>query len=143
MAQDDTSRLVVDLRVAIGKLSRRMRAQTAGYDLTRSQTAVLSLLDSDGPATSTELARAQGIRPQSMGAIVAALEALGLVVGRPDPGDGRKTLLRISDKATEMYTTGRLAKEDWLGQAIARTLTADEIEQLAESLDLLRRIGQA
>ena len=45
-------------------------------------------LEKDGPATASSLARAEGMRPQSMGAVVAALESAGLMRGAPDPTDG-------------------------------------------------------
>lgn len=139
----DIGALASELRVVLGQLTRRMREQTDVGDLTRSQVSALGHLEREGPLTATALAKAQGVRPQSMGAIVAALEAVGFVVRQPDPRDGRKTLLRVSESAAEMYTTGRLAKEDWLGQAIPTTLSPGEVEQLAASLDLLRKLSRA
>ena len=91
----------------------------------------------------TELAKAQGMRPQSMATIVAALQSLGLVAGAPDPRDGRKTVLRLTEKAREEFRTGRLAKEDWLTSALVATLTPEQIAQVAEVVPLLRRLGQA
>ena len=104
--------LAVDLRVVLGQLVRRLREQTSAGDLTRSQTSVLARLERDGPATSTDLARAEGVRPQSMSTIVAALEDAGLISGADDPNDGRKTVLSLTDAAREQYATGRLAKQD-------------------------------
>lgn len=143
MEQDETAALVADLRVAIAKLSRRMRAQTAGYDLTRSQTAVLSLLDSDGPATSTELARAQGITPQSMGAIVAALLESGYLTKSPDPRDGRKTVLSLSPSTVESLKTGRLAKEDFLVGLVDGNFDDADKLRLADAITVLQRLADA
>ena len=88
-----TAALAAELRVLVGQLKRRLREQSSLGDLTESQIAVLRRLDSEGPATVTTLARAEGMRPQSMGANIAALEAAGLVSGAPDPNDGRQTML--------------------------------------------------
>lgn len=88
--------LASELRVLIGKLKRRLREEAHSGDLTWSQTAVLSLLEREGPATVTTLAKAEGVRPQSMGATVSVLEAAGLVSGAPDPGDGRQTMLSLT-----------------------------------------------
>lgn len=130
-----------ELRVTLGQLLRRLRAQAEGSDLTKSQSSVLGRLERDGPATATALARAEGVRQQSMTAIVAALVDAGLVTGSPDPADGRKTILALTEEAREQYRTGRLAKEDWLTTAITGTLSPAELEQLAASIALLKRLA--
>jgi len=130
-----------ELRVTLGQLLRQLRAQSEGGDLTKSQSSALGRLERDGPATATALARAEGVRQQSMAAIVAALMDAGLVAGSPDPADGRKTILGLTEEARERYRTGRLAKEDWLTTAISATLGPAELEQLAASIDLLRRLA--
>ena len=65
--------LAGELRVVVGKLIRRLREQVSPGDFTWSQLSVLKRLERDGPATVTTLARAEGVRPQSMGATVAVL----------------------------------------------------------------------
>ena len=82
------SALAQDLRALFGKLKRRLREQAHVGDLTPCQVSVLLRLEKDGPATASSLARAEGMRPQSMGAVVAALESAGLMRGAPDPTDG-------------------------------------------------------
>lgn len=135
--------LAAELRIVLGQLMRRMREQVRGTDLTKSQAAVLSRLESHGATTATDLARAEGVRPQSMAKIIQALEAAGLVNGSADPNDGRKTLLELTEAAREEYRTGRRAREDWLTQAIAETLTPEEIEQLVQTTALFRRLAQS
>jgi DNA-binding MarR family transcriptional regulator len=139
MSQDPAV-LAGELRAVLGQLVRRLRAQVEGSDLTRSQSSVLTRLDRDGPATATALARAEGIRPQSMAKIVAALLEAGLVDGSPDPRDGRKTVLSISATAREHFRTGRLAKQDWLTRALTAELTPAEIAQLAGGVELIKRL---
>ena len=77
----DASALAAELGALSGKLKRRLREQASAGDLTPSQSAVLMHLDRHGPTTVTELARAAGVRSQSMGATVAVLETAGLVQG--------------------------------------------------------------
>jgi DNA-binding MarR family transcriptional regulator len=129
-----------ELRVVLGKLRRRLREHANKGDLSLSQTAVLGYLDREGPATVTALARAEGVRPQSMGAIVAALEDAGLVVGRPDPVDGRQTMISLSTAAREWIKASRAAREDWLSRAIRSHLSPAEQEQLESASALLRRL---
>lgn len=132
-----------DLRVAVSRLLRQLRAQAEGSDLTKSQSSVLIRLEQGGPATATQLAHAAGMRPQSMAKIVRALEDAGLIAGTPDPADGRKTVLDLTDAARDEFRTGRRAKEDWLTRVIEAEFSDAEIRQLADAIDLLDRIGRA
>ncbi len=129
-----------DLRALIGRLRRRLRDEAPPGYFTPSQTSVLARLEREGPATVTTLARAEGMRPQSMGAIVSVLEAAGLVSGVPDPSDGRQILLSLTPVARETINAGRAAKEDWLFHTMRAKLTPDEQEDLARGIDLLKRL---
>src|SRR5271168_3122460 len=117
------STLAGELRVLIGRLRRRLREQMHLGDLTWSQVSVLAHLDREGPSTVTTLARAEGVRPQSMGATVAALEEAGLVSGTPHPADGRQIVLSLTAAAGEWIRASRAAREDWLSQAIRSHLS--------------------
>ncbi|MDT8912734.1 MarR family transcriptional regulator [Amycolatopsis sp. PS_44_ISF1] len=140
-AKARTPEVASELRIVLGHLVRRLREQAEGADLTRSQTAVLLRLERNGPSTATALARAEGVRPQSMAKIVDALQEARLVGGSPDPKDGRKTVLSLTGAAREQFRTGRLAKQDWLSGAIDATLTAAEVDQLAAATRLLKRLA--
>jgi DNA-binding MarR family transcriptional regulator len=135
-----TAALAIELRVLAGRLRRKLREQANAGDFTSSQTAALSRLERDGPMTVTALAKAEGVRPQSMGATIATLEAAGLVAGKPDPADGRQTILSITDACRDWIHKNRAAREGWLFQAIQTTLTPAEQAQLAIGLELLGRI---
>jgi DNA-binding MarR family transcriptional regulator len=134
------SALAGELHVLLGKLKRRLREEAHAGDFTWSQTSVLVRLERDGPATVTTLARAEGVRPQSMGATIAVLEAAGLVRGAPDPADGRQTILSLTDTCRDMIRAGRAAREEWLSRAIQAELSAVELEQLATGIELLKRL---
>jgi DNA-binding MarR family transcriptional regulator len=135
------SALAGELRVLISQLKRRLREQTHLGDYTWSQAAVLIRLERDGPATVSATARAEGVRQQSMGTTVAALEAAGLVKGSPDPTDGRQTILSLTDTCREIVKTNRAAKDDWLFRAIETKLSSAEQEKLAVALELLKRLA--
>jgi len=124
----------------IGKLKRRLREQAHFGDLTWSQSSVLTRLEREGPATVTNLARAEGVRPQSMGATVAGLEEAGLVSGAPDPADGRQTILSLTPACRKMIKAGRAAREDWLFHAIRANLKTAEQGELAKAVELLKRL---
>ena len=135
--------LAQQLRVFVRKLKRGLRAQGDAGDLTPSQWAVLSRLEEEGPATTSALARIEGMRSQSMGTIVAGLEAAGLVAGAPDPADGRQTLLALTEYGRTWIADGRAARQDWLSRTIDARLSQAERRQLAQILPLLQRIAAA
>ncbi len=132
--------LAVDIRAAYRKLKLRIRAQGGGKDLTPSQASVLLRLETNGPATVSSLARVEGMRPQSMSAIVAPLQQSGLVRGAPDPGDGRQTLMALTPKCLKWLQQSRAARQDWLANTIAQKLSVHEQEKLRSALGLLVRL---
>jgi DNA-binding MarR family transcriptional regulator len=132
--------LAGELRALIGKVKRRLREQSDLGDLTGSQLSALARLEREGSGTVSSLARAEGMRPQSMGAIVAALEAAGLVQGRPDPNDGRQTILSLTEACRERVTKKRAARQDWLVRAIAARLSSQEQATVAAAIALLNRL---
>ena len=136
----DAASLAAELHALNGKLKRKLREQASAGDLTPSQSAVLRHLGHNGATTVTALAKMEGVRPQSMGATVAGLEALGLVKGSPDARDGRQTILSLTPACRDMIRTGRAARQDWLLRAIQTKLTQDEQAQLAFALRLLGRL---
>lgn len=132
--------LAGELRVVLGNLRRRLREQAHPGDLSWSQMSVLGRLERDGPTTVTVLAKAEGVRPQSMGATVSVLQDAGLVVGAPDPSDGRQTVLSLTESCREMVRANRAMRVDWLFRTIRSNLSHDEQETLAAAIGLLRRL---
>jgi DNA-binding MarR family transcriptional regulator len=72
---------------------------------------------------------------------VASLEAAGVVSGKPDPKDGRQTLLSLTPSFLKLVRTGRAAREDWLFRALQGQLSAREREQLAAAIKLLSKLA--
>ena len=132
--------LATELRATFGKLKRRLREQASVGDLTPSQVSVLLCLEKGGAATASSLARAEGMRPQSMASVIVVLETAGLVSGAPDPNDGRQTLLSLTDACRKWAQEGRAARQDWLSRTIAARLTAQEQDDLAAAVELLKRL---
>lgn len=132
------SALATEIRALVGKLKRRLREQAGPEDLTPSQISVLLRLEREGPATTSNLARLQGMRPQSMGTVIAPLEAAGLVHGAPDPADRRQTILSLTDACRKLVEEGRAARQDWLTRRLQARLSPQEQDKLAEAVELLR-----
>jgi DNA-binding transcriptional ArsR family regulator len=79
--------VITELSLAIGQFMQRLRAESNPDELTWSQTVALSRLERAGPMTTAELARADFVKPQSMGATLAELEREGLVARQRHPTD--------------------------------------------------------
>jgi DNA-binding MarR family transcriptional regulator len=134
------SALAQDLRALLGKLKRRLRDQAHVGDLTPSPVAVLLRLEKDGPATASSLARAEGMRTQSMAPVIAALESAGLVSGAPDPADGRQTLLSLTPACRKWAEEGRAARQDWLTRTLQARLSPQEQVELVRAVELLKQL---
>jgi DNA-binding MarR family transcriptional regulator len=135
-----TIALAEALRGFIGNFKRRLRAQSHAGELSWSQYGMLARLERDGPSTITALAKAEGMRPQSMGATIRDFEAAGHVTGTPDPQDGRQTLWSLTPKARELVHAARAARHDWLFAAIQKNYSQEEQDDLIRAVNLLQRI---
>jgi DNA-binding MarR family transcriptional regulator len=134
------SALAQDLRALLSKLKRRLREQAHIGDLSPSQISVLLRLERDGPTTASSLARAEGMRPQSIRPVIAALEGAGLVSGAPDPNDGRQTFLSLTDTCRKWMLEGRAARQDWLSRTLQARLSPQDQADVAKAVELLKRL---
>ncbi len=139
---ETASDLAAQLRTILSRLKRRLREHGGREDLTPSQISVLLRLEKDKAATVSGLARAEGIRPQSMSSIVTSLQDAGLVSSSSDPNDRRQTLMSLSNKCEKLLREGRAARQDWLTATILQKLSAHERQQLSKSLELLSRLTE-
>src|ERR1700748_2396861 len=135
----DTSLVASELRVVLGQLMRRLRAE---HRFPLSHGAVLGRLDRQGPLSTVELAAAERVRPQSMGQTLAELETQGLVSRRPDEADGRRTLLELTDAGRPTLPRARQRREGWSTKASDREFSAEEQEVLARRVPLLARLTE-
>jgi len=132
---------VVDFIHTVGLLVRRVRAASSTHDLSMVESAVMARLARSGPATTAELARAEGVRPQSMGTTIGALEERGLVKRKPHPTDGRQMNVELTFKGEETRNSARDAKRTWLASAIAQ-LDDQEQETLFAAGDIIKRLAE-
>ena len=103
------STLAAEMRTVFRKLKLRLRGHGGHSDLTPSQISVILRLEANGSVTVSSLARVEGMRPQSMSAVVTPLREAGLVRGAPDPSDGRQTLMSLTPKCLKLLQQGRAA----------------------------------
>jgi DNA-binding MarR family transcriptional regulator len=135
----DPALVASELRVVLGQLVRRLRAE---HRFPLSHGAVLGRLDREGPQSVSDLAAAERLRPQSMAQTVGDLEADGLVERRPDPADGRRALVELTAQGNDALQAERRNREGWLARAIAGDLSPEEQAVLREAAELLRRLAE-
>ena len=129
------------VRITIGRLRRRLRETQDRQDLTPSQISVLSRLDKAGPASASELAAAERVRPQSVATTLGVLVDRELVERRPDPGDGRRQLVSLTADGRHVLEDARRSGEEWLSRALAESLSPDELAEVAAAMTLLQRVA--
>ena len=133
--------LVVQLRLAVMRLARRLRQQTEG-EITASQLSALASLNRLGPLTLGALAAVERVRPPTMTRIVGHLESAGLVVRRPAPGDRRSAQVELSPAGRELLDRSRTRKDAYLAERLA-TLTPAEVAVLRQAAAALERLLEA
>lgn len=132
-----------EIRVVIGRLRRRFKETYDNEQLTPSQTSVLGRLSKEGPASASALAAAERVRPQSMAATLSVLDERGLIQRRPDPDDGRRQLVSLSETGGAFMADKRRAGEEWLARSLETGYTEAERQTILEALALLDRLTRA
>ena len=137
----DAAALGAHLRLAIARLSRRIRQQAtiAGDELTVSSQGALASIERLGPITLGELAAVEQVRPPSMTRIVARLEEWGYVTRVVDPADRRVARAVITDAGRALLAHSRTRRDAYLARRVAE-LTDAERALLARALPLLERL---
>jgi DNA-binding MarR family transcriptional regulator len=134
----DSPLLASDLRVVLGQVVRRLRAEN---QLPLTQSAVMGRLERGGPRSVSDLAQEERIRPQSMAPAVAGLEERGFVLRRPDPNDGRRALVDLTDAGRAALDQDRRQRDEWLARTIADDLDPGEQAVLMQAVEILRRLA--
>lgn len=137
----DLVRAGCDLRVVLGRIVRRLRQGHAAGDLTLSEISVLSRLDRDGPATPGALAEEERVRPQAMGATLAALEQRQLVERRAHPDDGRCVVMSVTAAGQTILVDRRCVNTQRVARALDEFSLAEQ-RQLVVAIPLLEKLAQ-
>ena len=139
----DASEVAAALRVSIGLFARQLRQLKADGELTLPESSALARLDRFGPATPTALARREQISPQSVGATLSALEARGLVERCPDPRDGRRVIMSLTDAGLQMLRSRRNERTEQMARALSAGFTPRQLRQLMAAAPLIERLAQS
>jgi DNA-binding MarR family transcriptional regulator len=136
--------LVVQLRLTVMRLARRLRQQTQQTEgeITASQLSALATVGRFGPLSLGALAAVERVRPPTMTRVVGQLEAAGLVVRRPSPRDRRSAEVELSAAGRELLDRSRTRKDAYLAERLA-TLAPAEVAVLRQAAAALERLLEA
>ena len=138
----DLEAISLEILFATGQFVRRLRLESATDELSWTQLAIMARLASQGPATIADLARAEMLRPQTMGSVVSCLEELGMVGRQAHPTDGRQYLFGLTQVGVEIFAAAASLKLAWLTDAVT-TLSPTEQETLAKTAALISHLADA
>lgn len=136
--QSERTATAARLRVAIGRLARRLRNQNSG-GLSASQLSTLVVVEKHAGIRLGHLAALEGISASSMTRLVAGLTDAGLLVRRPDPVDGRSVHVSLSASGRKRLDAVRRDRTMFLISRIHR-LDPDDYARLAAALPVLETL---
>lgn len=136
----DVAPLANELRLAIHRMTRRMRQQHPSHDLTLTQISALAIIWREGPITAGELAVREQVRPPSITRVVDGLENAGVVVRKDNPSDGRQVLVEITEEGVRRMESYVEARTAWLSQLLADLPTKDR-ETLHRAAAILNELA--
>jgi DNA-binding MarR family transcriptional regulator len=131
------SELATRLRLAVGRLARRIRLAT--NDIPPLQLSALATLDKHGPLRSGELAQREAVTAPTMTRVLAALAERGLIVKEADPTDARSVRVSLSTAGVETLARIRSERTALLGARVAR-LTSEQRAALIAALPALEAL---
>ncbi|MER7931014.1 MULTISPECIES: MarR family transcriptional regulator [unclassified Streptomyces] len=137
----DASLLAAELRLAVGRMTRRLRQAHAVGDVSLSGVSVLARLAADGPDSPTALAEMERVRPQAMAATLAQLEQRGLIRRTPDAVDGRRSIADVTEEGRAMLAERRSESVQRLADVLDG-FSAEERETLGAAVPLLARLAE-
>lgn len=134
--------LAHDLRTAVLRLARRIRAARVDTSLSLSQLSALGVLDAYGPMSAGDLAGLESVQPPTMTKVVAALTERGFVSREPDPLDKRAVRLAVTEAGHAVIDAERRARDAWLRERLDR-LDPSAKDVLAAAVSVLNDVGGA
>ncbi|MFZ0214515.1 MAG: MarR family transcriptional regulator [Candidatus Dormiibacterota bacterium] len=134
----DTAELAMRLRLAMTRLRRRLRQESA-IGLSQTDMSALAMVLREGPIGLGELAQAEGVRPPSMTRIASGLERQGLVSRHVDPADRRRASLQVTTSGRQLVERNRRRKNAYLARRL-NGLSAADLVTLDASIAILERL---
>ena len=142
LLHDATLELSSELRIAVARLSRRLRAEKADDELSEGQMMVLAAIKQDGPLTLSALSERERVTLPSMNRRVNTLVEAGYIEREQSTDDRRKVLLHLTSAGVELVLEIRRRRTQWLYQRLT-LLDPTERENLAQAASVLRELADS
>ena len=138
--ETETPTIASDLRLAVGRLARKVRlSETTG--LTQSQLSALATIDRLGGARLCDVAAAEGVSAPTATRIVGAVEKLGLVARTDDSEDRRATRVAVTPAGRAALRRIRSNRTAFLQQRLQR-LDEHDLAVLRAALPVLAALAE-
>lgn len=128
------------LRIAVARLSRRLRPTAAAGSLTTTEVDVLVAVDHHGPLRLSDLAGFAGLNPTMLSRLIPRLEVAGLVRRLVAQGDRRVSRVEATTKGRRLLERIRSERNDVLSRLL-RELDATDREAVFEALPVLETLA--
>lgn len=125
---------------AVARIYRRFRTERANGELGDAAMSALSHLHRFGPTSLSGLSENDRVTPASMSQTVNRLVSLDLAERTPDPADGRRVLLALTEQGHELAAASREQRHRWFRERLA-ALPDDERDVLRRAAEILGGIA--
>lgn len=132
-----------ELRQSVVRLARRLRTQRQEHGVSNLGVSVLSRLARHRVLTPGAIADGEGVTPQTLTRVLAALEERGLISRRGHPDDARQSLLELTEAGVDVLRRDATVREEWLRAALSSELTPAERKMLRIAAELLDRLADS
>jgi DNA-binding MarR family transcriptional regulator len=129
------------LYLAMVRLNRALRRDAREALVGHGGLSALATLIAEGPQRPGTLAQLEGVSAPAMTRIVSSLESLGYVVRRPDPDDGRASVIAATAEGEVLVLQGRAARLRALQERFDR-LDRRQRTALGDALDALEQLTE-
>ena len=129
------------LRIAVARLSRRLRPTKAAGALTVTEIDVLVAAERRGPIRLSDLASFAGLNPTMLSRLIPKLEEAGLIRRLADGADRRVCRVEATAKGRALLDRVRSERNDALSRQMSQ-LASPEREAVLRALPVLEELAE-
>jgi|GEM_PF-1319365 len=122
-------------------LARRLRSVGTPDPATLAGIRILNTLRRLGPMPAVQLAREEGLQPQSLTRVIGRLLDTGLIARSPSETDGRERILSVTPAGIDVLRSCLAMRRTWLEEAIEKTLDETERRALVDASKALLKLA--
>jgi DNA-binding MarR family transcriptional regulator len=139
MSTEDVERLLNQIKL----LNRRLRREQPGVDgLPTVALVVLTMAArAESPQRPGQLAEELQMTSPNMAAALRTLEESGMISRQPDPTDGRKVFVQVTERGRDVVDQTSSSRHAWLQEAVDEVLSDRERRLLFQAGELIERIA--